>query len=174
MTPRLPTPHGRRVAAAFAALLAAAAAQADGGRRMPANVPMAYSQECGACHVVYPPALLPAASWRRQMAGLDKHYGSDASIDTASAQQIGAWLQAHAGTYKRVREEPPQDRITRAAWFARKHDGIDSASWRLPAVKSAANCNACHPGAERGDYEDDAVRMPAGATTNRWRFWRHD
>ena len=135
-------------------------AHADSGRRMPANVPAAYTQECAACHTAYAPGLLPASSWQRILGGLDQHYGSDASLDVATVAQLGAWLQAHAGTYKRVREAPPEDRITRSDWFVRKHRGVDAAVWRHPGVKSAAQCAACHPGAEQGRFDDDAVRMP--------------
>ena len=73
-------------------------AQADSGRAMPRNVPSAYTQECGACHTAYPPSLLPARSWQRTMEGLDKHFGTDAALDSATTQQLNAWLQAHAGT----------------------------------------------------------------------------
>ncbi len=164
--------HALTVAATLA-LAALAPAQADSGRRMPANVPAAYTQECGACHLAFPPSLLPAKSWQRLMTGLDKHYGSDASLDAALQQQIGAWLQAHAGTYKRVREEPPQDRITRTEWFLRKHREVEPTMWKLASVKSAANCGACHGGAERGEFDDDKLLTPAGADT-RMRHARHD
>jgi hypothetical protein len=143
-------------------LAAVSAAQADGGRMMPPNVPTAYTQECAACHLAYPPGLLPSQSWQRLMGGLDKHYGSDASLDAATTQQINTWLQAHAGTYKRVSEAPPQDRITRSAWFERKHRKIDPTVWKLASVKSAANCAACHTGADRGRFDDDNLQYPAG------------
>ena len=144
------------------ALAAGMSARADGPRPMPPNAPAAYTQECASCHLAYPPGLLPARSWQRLMGGLDKHYGSDASLDAATVQQINGWLQTHAGTYKRVNEEPPQDRITRSAWFERKHRKIDPAVWTLPSVKSAANCAACHTAADRGVFDDDNLKYPAG------------
>lgn len=168
-----PVPLQALIAAATLGLAALAPAHADGGRHMPANVPAAYTQECGACHLAYPPGLLPARSWHRLMTGLDKHYGSDASLDAAVQQPIGRWLQAHAGTYKRVSEEPPQDRITRSAWFERKHRELDPTAWKLPSVKGAANCGACHGGAERGDFDDDRLLLPAGMDT-RLRRAGHD
>ena len=121
-----------------------------------------YKQECAACHMAYPPGLLPAKSWTRIMGGLDKHYGSDASLDPAAVQQISRWLQLEAGTYKRVAEAPPEDRITRSAWFVSKHRKLDPQVWKHASVKSAANCAACHTGADRGDFDDDGVKMPAG------------
>jgi cytochrome c553 len=157
---------------ALLALAAAAPVLAEGGgQRMPAHVPAAYTQECGACHMAYPPSLLPAGSWQRLMTGLDKHFGSDASLDPALQQQIGGWLQAHAGNDRRGREEPPQDRITRSEWFQRKHREVGPTLWKLASVKSAANCGACHGGAERGNFDERQLRMPAGMDTRQRRGW---
>ena len=146
------------VLAAAALLAAPLAAVADSLRDAPP--PPKVREECGACHVAYPAGMLPAASWQRLMAGLQRHFGSDASVDTAAAKEISAWLAANAGTYKRVREMPPEDRITRSAWFLRKHDEVAAATWKLPAVKGAANCSACHTQAEQGDYRERNIRIP--------------
>jgi hypothetical protein len=157
--------------AALLGLAAVTAARAGGGRLMPSNVPAAYTQECASCHLAYPPALLPARSWQRLMGGLDKHYGTDASLDAATLQQIDRWLQAHAGTYKRVNEAPAQDRITRSAWFERKHRKIDPSVWKLASVKSAAHCAACHTGADRGVFDDDNLKFPEGMDARLRRAW---
>jgi hypothetical protein len=129
-----------------------------------AHVPLLprYEQECAACHIAYPPGMLPAASWQRLMQGLDRHFGTDASLDAASVREIGAWLSQHAGTYKRVREEPPQDRITRSAWFERKHRAseVPPDLWRHPAVRSASNCAACHSRAAEGRFSEHEIRLP--------------
>ncbi len=149
----------RRVLAGVIASAVAGIAQA--GPPAPSTpAPPAYREECGACHLPYPPGLLPAASWQRLMAGLPRHFGSDASLEPALAKEISAWLAANAGTYKRVRDVPPEDRITRSAWFARKHDEVAAATWQLPAVKSAANCAACHTRAGEGDYSERNIRIP--------------
>jgi cytochrome c553 len=149
-------------------LFAVSAAHADRGRRMPANMPAAYVAECAACHTAYAPGLLPARSWQRIMAGLDQHYGSDASLDEATVKSLSTWLQANAGTYRRVTEAPAQDRITRSAWFERKHRHVDDpAVWKLASVKSAANCAACHSGADQGRFDDDHLTIPAGLP---WRY----
>jgi cytochrome c553 len=162
------------LAIAAASATGAAVALADGLRGLPAGAPPAYVRECGDCHVAYPPGLLPAASWARLMAGLDRHYGSDASLEPPVAQEIARWLQANAGTCKRVREAPPEDRITRSAWFERKHRRIDPAVWALPSVVGASNCAACHAGAARGVYDDDDLRVPAGTTPRQRRAWDDD
>ncbi len=136
-------------------------AMADGGTRA-SRVPLlpAYSQECASCHNPFPPGMLPAASWQRLMAGLSKHYGTDASLDPATTQALTTWLVANAGTWKRVGEVPPEDRITRSAWFIRKHHEVSPATWKLPAVKRAANCSACHPKSEQGDFNEHDIRIP--------------
>jgi cytochrome c553 len=143
------------------ALVASMSARADGGRLMPMNAPAAYAQECASCHLAYPPGLLPARSWQRLMGGLDRHYGSDASLDAATVQQISGWLLANAGTYKRVAEAPPEDRITRSTWFVREHDEVAPSVWKLASVKSAANCAACHTQAAEGSYREREIRIPS-------------
>lgn len=151
----------RSLAIVFALIAASHAAHADDDRRRTA-VPLlpAYAQECAACHVAYPPGMLPSASWRRLLNDLPRHYGTDASLDPATVKELATWLSANAGTYKRVRETPPEDRITKSAWFIRKHDEVPAAVWQRPAVKSAANCTACHTQAAQGDFNEHSVRIP--------------
>jgi hypothetical protein len=117
--------------------LAALPAVAD-DVRVPLNP--AYQAECGSCHVAYPPQLLPAASWRQLMAGLDKHFGSDASLEPALGKEIEQFLAAHAGR----RRGGTELRITETRWFRKEHG----------EVKNPADCGACHAGAEKGIYED--------------------
>ena len=109
------------------ALAASPLAWADSAPRVPL-LPQ-YRQECSACHVAYPPGMLPAASWQRVMGNLQNHYGTDASLDAATIQALSGWLKAHAGTYKRVSAPPPEDRITRSAWFIREHDEVAADVW---------------------------------------------
>lgn len=132
---------------------------ADGSKAVVKPLP-AYQQECASCHIAYPPGLLPAASWKRLMGSLTTHYGSDASMDPALTATIAAWLAANAGTGKRGGEQAPEHRITRSAWFVREHREVSAATWTLPAVKSAANCAACHTAADQGDFDEDRIRIP--------------
>lgn len=149
------------------------AAHADSDKLSPRYIPAAYTQECASCHTAYPPGLLPARSWQRIMAGLDMHYGTDASLDAATVRELGAWLQVNAAHGRRRAEEPPHDRITRSAWFEREHRKVGPAVWTHASVKSAANCAACHAGADRGDFDDDGLRFPAGLDARYRRDW-HD
>lgn len=119
-----------------------------------------YRQECTACHVAFPPRGLPASSWQRLMGQLPQHFGSDASLDATTTEQLSRWLQAHAATGSRASVPPPQDRLTRTQWFLREHDEIGSAVWKRPAVGRASNCAACHQGAAEGHFSEHDVRIP--------------
>ena len=131
-------------------------AAADDGKRA-AQVPLlpTYKTECAACHVAYPPGMLPAASGQRLMTHLPKHFGIDASLDPSAVKELSTWLNANAATDRRAPEPPPEDRITRSAWFTRQHDEVPTATW-----KRASNCAACHTGADRGDFNERSVRIP--------------
>ncbi|MDO8262936.1 MAG: diheme cytochrome c [Gallionella sp.] len=119
-----------------------------------------FQQECSTCHIAYAPGLLPAESWRKVMAGLDKHFGSDASITAQENKEITDFLVNNASNRWSAPTSP--SRITETAWFKRKHDSheISPEVWKNPKVKSPANCAACHPQAERGDFNEHGIRMP--------------
>jgi hypothetical protein len=106
--------------------------------------------------------MLPAASWKRIMGHLGKHFGTDASLDDSPARSIGVWLAANAGTYRRVSVEPPQDRITQSVWFLHQHrEGeVPVNVWKRASVGSPANCAACHGGASQGNFNEHEVRIP--------------
>ncbi|MBI3381371.1 MAG: diheme cytochrome c [Aquabacterium sp.] len=115
-----------------------------------------YQQECSACHVAYPPGMLPAASWQRLMNGLPKHFGTDASLDAATTKALSTWLTANAGS----RSAPPQDRITQSSWFLHEHDEVPTRTWQRVSIKSPANCAACHTRADQGDFNERFIRIP--------------
>ena len=121
-----------------------------------------YVQECAACHMAYPPALLLADSWQRIMSGLSQHYGVDASMDAAHVAKIERWLKSEAGTYRKVQSSPPEDRISRSAWFVREHRRIAPEVWRLASVKSPSHCTACHALADQGRFTERDLRIPQG------------
>ena len=112
----------------LAALAAGRATRAGGDRRAPSMPPLPkYQQECAACHLAFPPALLPADSWRQLMGNLPQHFGTDAPLDATTSGVLTASLAEHAGTRQLARcqlarEAPPEDRISRSAWFLRQHN----------------------------------------------------
>lgn len=117
-----------------------------------------WRQECGSCHLAYPPELLPAASWRKLMDGLDQHFGSDASLSAKENRAISEYLLSKAGSRWRALDAPL--RISETSWFQHEHDEIAAAVWKRAAIKTPANCGACHAGADHSDFEEDRVRIP--------------
>jgi Dihaem cytochrome c len=133
----------------------------DRGRPVqPSQVNAKFQQECSSCHIAYSPGLLPAESWRKVMSGLDKHFGTDASLTDQENKEITAFLVSHASNRWSAPTAPL--RITETTWFKRKHDGheVSPDVWKRPSVKSPANCAACHPKADRGDFDEDSIRIP--------------
>lgn len=140
---------------------AMASATADAPRK-PAPDDPAWREECGSCHVAYPPRMLPAESWRKVMAGLDQHFGVDASLDPATAASIEAFLARNArqaGKTVAGADAAPL-RITEMSWFRREHRQITKAKWNDPAVGSSANCGACHRQAEQGRFGERDIKVP--------------
>ncbi len=130
----------------------------DGQKRAVSNAK--WLAECGACHFAYPPRMLPAESWRAIMSGLDKHFGSNASLDAESANEITAFLEKNADTKKHEAAGKPLLRITETRWFKSEHREVAARVWKNPKVKSPANCSACHSQAERGDFNERNVKIP--------------
>jgi DNA-binding transcriptional LysR family regulator len=154
----------RRPVAGLLALCLALPALAGEHSRAAALPPLPlYQTECGTCHLAFPPNLLPAAAWQRVMQTLPRHYGTDASLDAPTVATLQTWLVANAGSGKRVASgpgQPPEDRITRGAWFVREHREVAATVWKQASVKSPANCAACHTAADQGDFHERNIRIP--------------
>lgn len=140
----------------------------------PAEDPQ-YLEECGACHLAYPPGMLPAASWQRMMSGLEDHFGENAELDAETARQIADYLTAHGadrsstGRAPHVARSLGSDaplRFTETRYFLSKHDEIPRQFVvNNPEVGSFSRCEACHTGAERGNYDEHQVQIPG---LDRW------
>lgn len=128
-----------------------------------------FEKECSACHMLYHPSLLPRASWSQMMAGLDDHFGEDASLDPQATAAIEAHLAAYASEawdtqaanlLRRTSASDPL-RITASPYWVRKHSEIPAATFAAASVKSKANCAACHRDAATGRFDDQAISMPS-------------
>ncbi|MDP3537808.1 MAG: diheme cytochrome c [Azonexus sp.] len=126
---------------------------------LPANTPASFKNECGSCHLAFPPAMLTANDWQRTVAGLKDHFGTDATVDGPAQQEISNFLQRNAGNAGKVGAggEPP--RITQTDRFVRKHREVAPKYWKDPRIKSAANCEACHQGAADGRYSEHEIAI---------------
>jgi mono/diheme cytochrome c family protein len=128
---------------------------------MPSDAPNSYKVECASCHMAYPPGLLGQKNWKSIMTGLDKHFGTDASLDPKTQNEITQWLIKNAAIKAKYSALAPEDRITKTTWFVRKHDEVRADVWKRAGVKSPANCMACHVDAAKGSFDEDSIRIPA-------------
>lgn len=130
-----------------------------------------YQKECGACHLAYPPGLLPARSWRKLMGGLSDHFGDNAELDPADQKAIADYLTANAAdrseakrSMKIVRSLRPDEtpiRISEVPYIVNKHREIPARMIQgNPEVKSLGRCNACHAGADKGSFHEESVSIP--------------
>ncbi len=151
--------HKNLAAILCLAALSVQCAQADSPRTPGNNA--TWQKECGACHVAYPPNLLPAASWRETMGSLEHHFGTDASLEPAQAKEILNFLTAHAGRRPAIdKDGKALLRITETAWFRHEHDEVPARLWKDSRVKNPSNCAACHRTAESGDFSERNLRLP--------------
>lgn len=147
--------------------------------RAPDVAPIAnpqYAAECGECHMVYSPELLPERSWRKLMSGLDDHFGDNAELAADTRDQITEYLLANSAEHassrrpqKILRSLSATDtplRITDTPYMRRKHDEVPA---RLitgnDKVRSLSNCAACHTRAESGSFAEREINIPGAG---RW------
>ncbi|NQV99407.1 MAG: cytochrome C, partial [Rhodospirillales bacterium] len=73
------------------AALVAFAFQARADERVPRVTDPLVRKECGACHMAFQPAFLPAKSWDKMLGELSNHFGEDASLPADQVSAIRAY-----------------------------------------------------------------------------------
>jgi hypothetical protein len=155
---------------ATSALLASGGIDGGGGNAMSPVTNEKWKVECSGCHMLYHPGLLPERSWLKMMNGLDKHFGENASLDVATRTEITNFLVANSAgkstnrRSSRIDQSIPNNvtplRITETRYFTSKHDEVSPTTFKRKSIGSAANCIACHKGAEKGDFSESQIRIP--------------
>jgi cytochrome b len=130
-----------------------------------------WRSECGSCHLPYHPNLLPSRSWKAILAGQAQHFGSDLAIDANTSAALLAYATLNSAdsgqteaSYKITRSLKPEAvplRISETPYWVKKHRNITPAQWQSAAIKSKANCTACHLDADEGTFLDAAMHIPA-------------
>lgn len=148
---------------AASAVLAPAFADRDEKGPIVAS-PETVVKECGSCHMVFPPQMLPARSWTAVIDGLANHFGENATLDPEKKKLIADWLAANAGDAAGVSahylrglmlSQTPL-RISETPYWIREHrKEVRESDFVKPNVKSKANCVACHKDAAKGAFDDD-------------------
>lgn len=142
------------------------------GKQLPDN--KLWRDECGSCHAVFYPALLPARSWQKMMAEQDQHFDSDLGLDNATTAEVLKFMvdnsadkhltEAAFKIEQSVPEEQTPLRITETPYWIKKHHEVTTADWVNPLVLSKSNCAACHSDADEGTFEDGAMQIPKAPT----------
>jgi len=117
--------------------------------------------ECGACHFAYPASMLPGASWRKIMSGLEDHFGEDASLEPEEIHDITEYLVSKAADTKPqfskylhgIDAQNPPVRITETEFWIGKHFAISKEYLQSGLAGLKAVCTVCHLRAEDGYYE---------------------
>jgi hypothetical protein len=127
-----------------------------------------YREECGSCHIAYPPGLLPSASWRSIMQGLSDHFGEDAGLEQNSMQEITEYLVANSAEKSDSRRsrafaaslagfDSAVLRITETPYFLHEHDEIPARIRESKQVVSMSQCDNCHRKAASGSFNEHDI-----------------
>jgi hypothetical protein len=109
----------------------------------PAEDNAVWRNECGACHVAFPPTLLSSQDWLAIMGRLDKHFGVDACLEPLARTEISDYLKRNGASSGSSDQRDEAPRITATERFEHKHRSAIRL-WRKGQVKSLSDCGACH------------------------------
>jgi cytochrome b len=131
-----------------------------------------YAQECGSCHMAYPPSLSPSARWIAIMDGLPDHFGEDASLDPGLTSRIRAYLTMNAAekwdtrAAHELQRSNAQDplRLTATPFWIRMHQGIPESIFKSRAVGAKGACEKCHSDASTGRFDPQDIHIPERAS----------
>ena len=160
-TPMTSTPRLRTICITLVSLVLAASAMAD-SIRSTAPAPKAYATECASCHIAFPPGLMSARDWGTTLTELPRHFGTDASVSPADLAEIANYVRNNAASNdSKYSSSSNPPRLTKSAWFERKHiRKLPADVWANPKVKTASNCAGCHQQADKGSYSERDVSVP--------------
>ncbi len=125
------------------AIMLSPTAVAGAGIWLPSAGNTSWQSECAACHIAFPAQLLPPSDWRKIMSQLDRHFGTDVSLDSATQQEILDYLQRNGASEPLLNNPQVLPRITSSERFADKHRGAIRL-WRKGQIKTLTDCPACH------------------------------
>jgi cytochrome b len=131
-----------------------------------------FVKECGSCHTLYPPHLLPKSSWVTLMKkeALIDHFGDDASVDERNRVEILNFLKENSANSSKkeasvyilssLREKDRVVSITKTPYWIDRHKKISKDIFNSKRIKSKSNCKACHSDIEKGLIEDMNIKIP--------------
>jgi hypothetical protein len=157
--------HSNLILALALSLSCVKASADDEGIKFPPIDHAATLKECGTCHLVFPPQMLPARSWDKLIGGLTNHFGENAALETVTREDILKYLSSHAADapatmegskfMRGITKDVAPLRITETPYWTREHHEIRESQFKDPKVKSKANCIACHKTADKGEFREE-------------------
>jgi hypothetical protein len=128
----------------------------------------AYRENCGACHLAYPPKLLPASSWKKIINRSEDHFGEPLVINTKNKEIISRYLIENSAErssckkavkiVKSLQGESPV-RITEIPYIRDKHRKIPLKTLERKSIGSLSNCSACHNKADQGVFSKRDIKI---------------
>jgi len=125
-----------------------------------------FVEQCGDCHKIYPPFLLPKKSWSRVMRDLDNHFGekiTEANITKSQQSTIKEFLYANSAEtstressvkiMKSLGKRRPKA-ITKTPYWRETHKDIPKSAFKTKKIKDKSNCIACHKNFDDGVLDD--------------------
>jgi cytochrome b len=155
-----------------ASTAATAALTALPGRLVPpTTLDPVFAEQCGACHLAFPPSLAPASTWNGILADLQHHFGADATLSSEQVTHIRGWLDANAAGHwdtlpshlLRTQAADGSLRITDTPGWRQRHRDIAEAVFAAKPVYRRSNCAACHADAATGEFAPQDIAIPARA-----------
>jgi cytochrome b len=127
-----------------------------------------YAEQCGACHLAYPPSLAPASTWNGILGDLKQHFGADASLSPDLVAHIRAYLDTNAAAHwdtlpsHLLRAPAPNGslRITDTPGWQKVHRDIPAAVFAAKSVGRRSACEACHADAATGRFAPQQIAIP--------------
>jgi len=119
-----------------------------------------WKEECGSCHLAYPPEMMSAENWQKLMGSLDKHFGANAVLNAKDNKLILDFLTHNSGSGSVYNSASL--RISDTPWFKREHRSISAKEWVHPQVKSVSNCLACHGSGGHGLWSEHDMHKQDG------------
>jgi cytochrome b len=130
-----------------------------------------YTQECGSCHMAYPPSLAPSPRWIAIMDGLSNHFGEDASLEPGLMSRLRAYLTMNAAENWDTRAAHDLQgsdlldplRLTATPFWIRMHREIPESVFKSRAVGAKGACEKCHSDASTGRFDPQDIHIPERA-----------
>jgi hypothetical protein len=128
---------------------------------------------CVDCHFVYQAEFLPERSWIKMFeeGELKDHFGKEVLLSKDLKENLLQYYvenssdRENSKAQKKINGSIQPDstplRVSKVPYIWSKHDDLKEEMFlKNEKVKSYANCVACHRDAEKGEFEEDEVKVP--------------